>query len=695
MKSNRITKAELNLVAEQMFISGAQGVLKRLAGNDEEFCYFNLFKYAFDSGQDAVAIFDLDGKIDFVNTTFYDLFKYQSREDLKGLKYSSFFPIREIGLLSNLLREPDSRNTLKLPEAQAINKDGKVMPVSLYAFEILNQAGQAIGLFCSIRDIAERKAAEQIAAKSEEKYRMLVENIHDVIYSLDADGTIYFITPNVYEWTGYSHKEMVGHNILEFIHPDDLRKTAQDFQKIVETGKEIPIITRIVTKNGETLDAEARGKVILDENGRLEKITGVIRDITERKRAEEAMRESEERYRLLAENATDVIWTMDLNLRFTYVSPSVLKSRGFTVEETMTQTMQEVMTPESLKNALEIFKQGMEYEELPGRDPKRVWLFEIEQPCKNGSTIWTETAASFLRDKNGQPKGILGVARNITERMAAEQEKEQMLLRMAQTDKLCSLGQFAAGMAHEINNPLAYVKANLKVLDEYRDNLQEILQAYEQLDKRFSGAELPENVRRFHNEITALRKKLKVSDILGDSRDLIAETQGGVDRIKNIVKSLQRFSDPPKMESEWADINSILENTLDLVGSEVMRKATLIKDLGELPRVKCHAEELSQVFINLISNALNAIKTQGEITVRSYSKGDIVVVKVKDTGTGMTPDQLSKIFDPFYSCQGVGKSTGLGLSISYGIIKKHRGEIKVESEPGKGSTFTIELPVGK
>jgi two-component system, NtrC family, sensor kinase len=250
-------------------------------------------------------------------------------------------------------------------------------------------------------------------------------------------------------------------------------------------------------------------------------------------------------------------------------------------------------------------------------------------------------------------------------------------------------------MAHEINNPLAYVKANLKVLDEYRDSLQEVLQAYDQLDKRFSGAELPENIRRCYDEITALRKKLNVSDILGDSRDLIAESQGGVDRIKNIVKSLQKFSDSPKAEPEWADINSILENTLTLVGSEVMRKASLVKDFGELPKVKCYPEELSQVFINLVSNALNAITAQGEIIIRTYAKGDMVVVKVKDNGTGITAEQLPKIFDPFYSSKGVGNSQGLGLSIAHGVVKKHGGEIKVESQPGKGSTFTIELPVGK
>jgi PAS domain S-box-containing protein len=268
MKSNQITKAELNQAAEQIFISGSQGVLKRLAGNDEESSYFNLFKYAFDSGEDAVAIFDLDGKIDFVNTTFYGLFKYQSREELKGLKFSSFFPIREISLLANLLREPGAVKTLKLPEAQAISKDGKIMPVSLYAFEILNQAGQAIGLFCSIRDIAERKHAEQIAAKNEEQYRVLVENIHDVIYSLEPDGRISFMTPNAFDYVGYTHEDLVGHNILEFIHPEDVRRAALEFQKIVETGKEAPITFRLVTKNGAPMDAEARGEVILDQDGK-------------------------------------------------------------------------------------------------------------------------------------------------------------------------------------------------------------------------------------------------------------------------------------------------------------------------------------------------------------------------------------------------------------------------------------------
>ncbi|UNK43987.1 ATP-binding protein [Luteimonas sp. S4-F44] len=261
--------------------------------------------------------------------------------------------------------------------------------------------------------------------------------------------------------------------------------------------------------------------------------------------------------------------------------------------------------------------------------------------------------------------------------------QEQLL----QAEKLASIGQLAAGVAHEINNPIGYVHSNLGSLQEYVGNLFALIDVYE----RALRTDDPQAMRA---EIDATRERLDIDFISRDLPQLLTESRQGIERVTRIVRDLRDFSRSDR-EHAWrlADLHAGLESTINIVWNELRYKATLEKDYGTLPMVECLQSELNQVFMNLLLNAGQAIETQGTIAVRTGHDGEEVWVEIADTGNGIPAEMLQRIFDPFFTTKPVGKGTGLGLSISYGIVAKHHGRIEVDSTPGAGSRFRIVLPV--
>ncbi len=267
------------------------------------------------------------------------------------------------------------------------------------------------------------------------------------------------------------------------------------------------------------------------------------------------------------------------------------------------------------------------------------------------------------------------------------QESHEQLL---QSEKLASIGQLAAGVAHEINNPVGYVYSNLGTLQEYADGLCQMLESYEQLESL-----IPEDTPDLQR-LKDLKVRLDVDYLKDDVRNLVSESREGIARVKGIVQDLKDFSHVDEAEWQWADLHRGLDSTLNIVNNEIKYKAKVVKEYGELPSIECLASQLNQVFMNLLVNAAHAIEEQGVITIRTGTEGDDKVwVEISDTGSGITAENMKKIFDPFFTTKGVGKGTGLGLSLSYGIINKHGGTINVDSEVGKGTTFKILLPVSQ
>ena len=265
-----------------------------------------------------------------------------------------------------------------------------------------------------------------------------------------------------------------------------------------------------------------------------------------------------------------------------------------------------------------------------------------------------------------------------------QQAHDQLL----QSEKMASIGQLAAGIAHEINNPIGFVNSNMGAVQGYFDTLFKAIDACGEAIAQ--GPDQSQIAARFGQ----LKQAAEIDYLKDDFADLMKESLEGLKRVKDIVQALKDFSHVG--ESNWlaADLHRGLDSTLNIVNNEIKYKAEVVKQYGELPLVKCLASQLNQVFMNLLVNAAHAIKEFGVITIRTGCTGpDWVWVEISDTGQGIPADIMKRIFEPFFTTKAVGSGTGLGLSLSYGIINKHGGRIEVRSEPGQGCSFTVHLPV--
>lgn len=276
--------------------------------------------------------------------------------------------------------------------------------------------------------------------------------------------------------------------------------------------------------------------------------------------------------------------------------------------------------------------------------------------------------------------------RRIAELSEINRRLDQTQSQLHQSEKMASIGQLAAGVAHEINNPVGYVNSNLGTLQGYVNNLFSMLAAYERAEPLLAADPA------LHGEILALKQSLDLDFLRTDTLNLVKESQDGITRVRKIVQDLKEFSHVDRAEWQESDLHHGIESTLNIVNNEIKYKAEVVKDYGELPPLECIPSQLNQVIMNLLVNAAQAIETRGVITVRTRLDGDQVCLEVADTGKGMPPDVVKRIFEPFYTTKPVGKGTGLGLSLSYGIIKKHNGRIEVTSTPGEGTTFRVWVP---
>jgi len=288
----------------------------------------------------------------------------------------------------------------------------------------------------------------------------------------------------------------------------------------------------------------------------------------------------------------------------------------------------------------------------------------------------TERVAAFATDITEKLAAETALNARLEETLRLNRKLEEAHNQLLQSEKMASIGQLAAGVAHELNNPIGFVHSNLGTLRVYLADLFLIADA---------GA--GERAR-------ALKAEKDYDYLRTDIFQLLDESAEGLERVKKIVLDLKDFSRPGETNWQWADLHQGLDSTLNIVWNELKYKCTVTKDYGALPRVRCLPAQLNQVFMNLLVNAAHAIETKGEIRVVTRAPDEKTVqVVVADTGRGIAPEHLKRVFDPFFTTKPVGQGTGLGLSVSWGIIQRHHGRIEVASEPGKGTTFTVTLPV--
>ena len=276
-----------------------------------------------------------------------------------------------------------------------------------------------------------------------------------------------------------------------------------------------------------------------------------------------------------------------------------------------------------------------------------------------------------------------------------EQKEQRILIKkledahhqLLQSEKMASIGQLAAGVAHEINNPIGFVGSNLRTLKDYIAALLELVSVYEQ------GDSLMADDTALAQRIRELRRAVDIDFLREDAPALINESIEGTERVQRIVQDLRDFSRLENPDWQGADLHAGLEATLNIVSNDVRFKADIVRELGDIPAVECLPFQINQVFLNILLNAAQSITGRGTITLRSGRVTDEVWISITDTGQGIPPERMARIFDPFYTTKPVGQGTGLGLSVSYGIVKKHGGRIDVQSQTGAGTTFTIRLPI--
>ena len=319
---------------------------------------------------------------------------------------------------------------------------------------------------------------------------------------------------------------------------------------------------------------------------------------------------------------------------------------------------------------------------------------------------WLFFTAAPLRDSAGRITGAIETLQDVTERKNAEKALRQyqadleklvtertMQLsetkdQLVQSEKLASIGQLAAGVAHEINNPIGFVYSNIGTLEGYLSSLFTLLDAYEAAESTFTDPAMLAGMK-------VLRQKIDLAFLKEDIPLLMGESKEGISRVKRIVQDLKDFSRVDStQEWQWANLHNGIDSTANIVANEIRYKADVIKEYGDLPEVECLPSQLNQVFMNLLVNSAQAMgEVRGQITIRTGVAGDTVWLEFSDNGSGIPEEIRQKVFDPFFTTKPVGKGTGLGLSLSYGIVQKHHGQIEVRSEVGKGSTFRVTLPI--
>ena len=753
------------------------------------------YKALFDSTIDGVFVIDAETmKIVLANQAAAKMYGFDPLVDVVEVDPLDFVPPedreRVIKIITEDLLENDVR---QIREIRTISKDGR--EIWIEAFGIRTEYRGRLAGLVSIRDITERKKAEEALRESERRYRLVAEKVTDVIWTMDMDLRITYVSPSVTRLSGFSIEEAVGLTVEEFLTPASLEVARRTFEEelpikrmeqrdlfrsrtlelemtckdgstvwtentmsflrdpdgrpigIVGVTRDIterrhaeetlrqseerfrniyaesPIGIELYDSDGSLVDinkscldmfglsdiVEAKiprilghpflpyevkeklsqgkavrwegsfdfdrarkinlykgsksGVIYIDvlitplgqkENGALSGYLVQVQDITERKRAEEALRESERLYRLLAENVTDVIYVMGMDLRPNYMSPSITRLLGYSVEEAMSRSMEESLTPASLQVARKAFARALETKEMGREGSYPEGTLDLEMKCKDGSTVWTESTVSFLRDPDGRPIGLLGIIRDITERKRAEMERKELEQRAQIMSRLASVGEMASGIAHEINNPLTSVIGFAQLLIQ---------------------KDLPEDIR--------------------EEVRIIAD---GAQRVASIIKRLLTFARQYKPERGYVNINDIIATTLDLRAYEMETgNIKVITHLDpDLPGTIADGGQLQQVFLNIIMNAETEMKLahgKGNLFIKTEAIDNTIRISFKDDGPGIARENLERIFDPFFTTREVGEGTGLGLSVCHGIMTEHNGRIYAESKSGKGATFIVELPI--
>ncbi|MCS6989979.1 MAG: ATP-binding protein [Chloroherpetonaceae bacterium] len=398
---------------------------------------------------------------------------------------------------------------------------------------------------------------------------------------------------------------------------------------------------------------------------------------------DEAVRQSEARLRAIIDATPLGICITNQNYIFEYVNRAYAEIYGYEPHEMLGKPFTMIVERDK-----EPFWRDLHDKYLAGYKEIRG---EWRTVHKSGKPLTILADAARIVGADGKPKKVTFVM-DITELTRLREESRQNEVMLMQTEKMSSLGQMAAGLAHEMNTPLGFVRNNLELLEGKHKETKELLALYEKLRSQIMYGS-PNDVAMLLSQIDSVAQRVK-NRVWQESDNLFRSAIEGIDRIQDLVLSLKNFSRLDEAELKPTDINENIESTLKIASHLFKGGIQLVKEFSPLPMVQAYPAQLNQVFLNLITNAVHAVDEKtGRIVIKTMQHGNHVVIKVIDNGKGIPPENLKKIFDPFFTTKPVGEGTGLGLTIAYKIVERHGGKIDVQSQVGRGTEFTITLPV--
>lgn len=617
------------------------------------------FREIFENANDMIIYGDLKGTILDLNPRAAEL-TGMKRENIVGRNF------RELGLVSlrdvpNLLGRLAQKALGRETEGFQITITGKNGEKRLLEVNsaLLKKNNLPVGFMAIARDITEREKAEGALRESEQRFRCLVEDAAVGVGIVDLKGRFTYVNKTLATSLGYSAQEFLGRPFKDFLHPDDRGKIVRLFLKSILFRRQLQNIEfRVIRKDGLILHWISRPtRLIL--NGKTVGFQAIITDITERKKAEEALIESEEKYRNLFENARDVIFTSDLRGNITDVNNTV-EEYGFKKGEVIGKNQLKFIPKKYWPRILTTTAKAVRGEPVEG---------EIEISTPKGKQI-VEYKSNPIKLK-GKIVGLQTILRGITERKKMEEtlkeyaehledkvEERTRELKAAQdqllkAERLVAIGEVAAKVGHDLRNPLQSIENAAYYLNN-------------ELPSQFSSDPIPQK----------LKEMLKV---INDS----------VNYADKIICDLQDFSAPRKPRLQQANINAIIEETLLQI--EIPKNVKVVTELSNLPEIAVDMDMMKRVFLNLALNGIQAMENGGTLRVSTRKTGSFIEARFRDSGIGISEENMERVFIPFFTTKA--KGMGMGLPICKGFVESHGGSVEIESEVGKGATFTVKLPI--
>jgi PAS domain S-box-containing protein len=661
MSEARKTKAELlaELAALRRDLAGARAEAESARASDP--AAEDRSRLVLEQARAVVVETDGRGRVTWVSPSVTEILGYEPGELLER-PGSDWLHEADRASLVELFREVIARGGGARATVRARHKNGRWvwLETSLGSYRTAAGGTRTLGVARDVTAVAE---AHEALDASEQRYRALAENAHDLISEVDAGGRILFMSPNCEAVLGHRPEELLGRRVqdnpvLDTVHPDSKALILGQFWPEIAAGRASRLEWCFRHPDGSWRWLESTGRHYETGAGEWRSVL-ISRDVTERVRAAQELRRSEERYRVLVETAGYVVSESDIEGRLLYASPNLVDLCGYTPEELIGTTPVPLVHPEDVERTTNLFLQGLETGKPTHTEPYRF-------RHKNGGWRWMD-GVSILYERADGERIRLGMTRDITDRVEAEQRRRELEERMQQAQKLEGLGVMAGGIAHDFNNLLTPILG----------------------DTSLALLDLPPE--------SPVRARLQ-------------KVQKAAHRAAALTHQMLTYAGEESLHVEVLNLSRLVQEMAQLLETAASRESVLVYDLASaLPPIEGDAARVSQIVMNLITNASEALEGEGRITLRTgveeleapalarmilgseLPAGRYVFVEVADTGCGMDAETRARIFDPFFTTKFTGR--GLGLAAVLGIVRAHQGAIDLESEPGRGTRFRVYFPV--